>query len=169
MKKQLIFLLVSIFTILLFVGGASATLIGDNVTISYDPSWIAASSWTGDVSEYDVERNVQNVNIRFTTDITADSMVISFAPNLKNDFTNKDLVIALVGIDNLSFDVVNMSDPSVGLSFGSNWLALDFSGVNLASGGTVTATMHNPIPAPILLLGTGLVGLAGFRRKSKKQ
>lgn len=27
--------------------------------------------------------------------------------------------------------------------------------------------MHNPIPAPILLLGSGLVGLAGFRRRKK--
>jgi hypothetical protein len=35
--------------------------------------------------------------------------------------------------------------------------------------GDVTATAPVPEPATILLFGTGLVGLAGFRKKLKKR
>jgi len=30
-------------------------------------------------------------------------------------------------------------------------------------------TAHTPIPAPVLLLGTGLIGLAGFRRRPRRK
>ncbi len=53
--------------------------------------------------------------------------------------------------------------------------ALEFSGVNLGDGervleatlgtGKVTAT---PIPSPLILLGSGLMGIVGFRRKKQK-
>lgn len=162
MKNRSVFLTVAIFSIFLFSGAASASLIGDTVDISY-----ATSSSSYGFSNVLVVDGGPEVSLRgayqLATDITANSIVLNFI----GSYTNATSV-TVSGIDQLAFDAVDLSAPGVTATFGTNWVNLNFAGLDIANNRTVTATMHNPIPAPILLLGTGLVGLAGFRRKSKK-
>lgn len=92
------------------------------------------------------------------------SMVLSFYDTLG---TIEDII----GLDLIStIDVTGLTQED--LRFGTDYIALDVGHTKWRPGGHFTAQIDfaTPVPEPatILLLSSGLIGFAGFRRKFKK-
>jgi len=74
--------------------------------------------------------------------------------------------IASAGTYSFSKGDLGDLDHSYAYRWGIYWSAPN--GETIVGTSLSIETAATPIPAPILLLGTGLIGMAGFRRKFKK-
>lgn len=173
--KRLSLVILSTLFLLGSFGVASATLIDDSddlFTVAHYnlttpvPTSISTLE-VGDVfsfSVYDLTISDSSVSVYFNSDWVASG-------GIKGPKVSGIEVPSLVGLLGTSSSEATYANGVLSFNLGRY----------LASGTTLTAdfdfgsavntnpnVMHNPIPAPILLLGTGLIGMAGFRRKMKK-
>ena len=136
-------------------------LAGFDLTINYDSSILAFDSHTlgtelGDIdlfeaSDWTVGDNL--VEVSWIWDPV-------FWSNQPDSFTLATISFTGIsgGISDLFFSDVILSDDS--------WPAVAFSDVTLETGSVDVAPV--PEPTTMLLFGTGLAGLVGFRKKFKK-
>jgi hypothetical protein len=79
-----------------------------------------------------------------------------------------DDIVGLSLIGSVGVFGIEQSD----LTFGTDFISLSVGGTDWSAGGHFTAQMDfaTPVPEPttMLLLGSGLIGLIGYRRKLKK-
>ena len=169
MKKSLLLIISILFLTLFLTGAASATLIdsGDGLTAAFydhgqsvlSGSLQTGGSWTG------LYRN--------TVTATENQLLFTFEKTplsgiaLPNSYSTFGIQVG--DIDG-SFHgyYIDTNIEGVNYSFANGVFAIDLAGTTINTDSYLTATMHNPIPAPILLLGTGLIGMAGFRKRLKK-
>ncbi len=134
---------------------------------------------------YDVVIGSNSITIAFTR---------SYSYNA--DYSANGLFVSGVDTEILGLSSTsNVTSGTAGFDFTSGGISIDLRGVSVSYGDSLIATldfggavggddgdgsggeeldtgdtpnsMANPVPAPILLLGTGLFGLAGFRRKNR--
>jgi hypothetical protein len=151
----------------LHVGAATATISNGTVYV-YRPGDFGAFTTSGGLCALNRSGNAQT-DWRLDFDYTVKNLVFESAFYNPIDLVNLqyfdgatfigqrsitgDGVIDLSGIPRITSLVFDDSSTGAGFGFG------DFS-FNRAS--------SVPVPAPILLLGSGLLGLAGFRKKVKR-
>ena len=197
MKKALM-LIAGVAFLICAVGSAQASLIGDEVSLTHYISTAAGTStgtnltvvdgsadaWAatiGSSTYYNVNLNASDAYFDFTRNMTYGYAFNGFIlDGVADTVTGVSIDTAktnLVGFDmsRVSFTADSVTVNFAGLYANTNSeLGLVFELAAATGGGTGIETnndkpaMHNPVPAPILLLGTGLAGLAGFRRKNKK-
>lgn len=167
MKKTYLIIFSLLFLSFSLASGASATLIddGDGLTATFFISGISRASTTLAVGDSWI------APYRNAVSISEDQITFSFVGTTLTDIKSayKTFGIQVGDIDgSFSGYYIDTNIADVNYTFANGTFALDISGTSINTDSYLTATMHNPIPAPILLLGTGLIGLAGFRRKVKK-
>ena len=172
MKKSILSVLLGVLLIFTLSAVASATLIDDTVVFTHNTK-VGSSIVFENASEWSLASY-------YTVDVGADDIVITFN-NTPELLTPSFLTVSSLN-DSSGLLLSGIKSDWANTSFGTDSVTFDLSGLSFAYGFSITAeltfggieetnspaTMHNPIPAPILLLGTGLVGLAGFRRRIKK-
>ena len=196
MRKSFFAVLCAALLVFAFSGSSSATLIGDTVNIgNYLNSQPDANAGPVTIGSGIDWVYVDSMNNTFYTldieDYTADVDFIRAATYFNNAYSFNGLKIT--GFDSTLNGVTvttNLTgwDSDTMMEFGADYVTFNFTGLVAYNSDTFSAaldfgqiiqggetavetggnTMANPIPAPILLLGTGLVGLAGFRRRIKK-
>ncbi len=190
MMKSLQALAFAMAAIAILPGTAKATLIGDEVTISFqsrgttisvtgiagvDPLAIVVSSSAN--TRFDPVFGESFIEIGFSTEFFSNAWffreeVLVFSGL---DWGESGFVIGATMIETVSDTGLIASD----LIFTANSVTLDLNGVGLRNGETVRidlVTQHSPTgpsaavpePASLLIFGLGLAGLAGVQRRLRK-
>ena len=185
MKK---FLLIVLLFPAITIGTANATYIGDTVqgqiVNPYGWEWSNTSATVGP----GVEFTLVLLNVTFLADLTSDTLTLSYEntsdqPNVTlpplgftfNDLDWTDTSSTVIGFTESSNNFP--SYVSMSTVFNLDNLLIDISLTNTNPGDLFSVTFQfdtSPISAPvpepstILLLGSGLAGLAWYGRKRKK-
>ena len=182
MKKSLM-LLCAGFVLFGMVEIASATLIGDTVAIEhyYDGSLLGGSS----VVVVDGSSDIVIPNQAYEVNVEAYSILVDYIYETEGDIWwtetldfNGLVVSSLDDSTGAPLQAVTIDTNLVGwdmsrLSFLADAVYFDWQGIHFADDGLYfNATLdfgEAPVPEPstILLLGSGLAGLAFYRRKRK--
>jgi hypothetical protein len=178
MKKLTIILVAMTVLVTMASLGNAALMLGDEVTLSHrwpeaDSVWKEIVVPVGNSATF----SFHDGNFNYIVDVKPDGLFISFpdlglfgaseftglmvegiatnvVPQIATDFAGWDSSRIIIGADSLAF----------------NWSGL-YTGASLGGGtyfNVEAPAAHTPEPATMLLLGSGLVGLAGFGRKKFK-
>ena len=177
MKRVLIFACAIVLIFFWISGDASATLIGDQVTLTHwaGPNPLNQSTFTVEQGDVDLWLRANT----YSANVEADSIYIDFLLNYSygtyysfNGFEASDLdygpgyILSGVSID------TNMSGWNDSLLFfDDDSVSFNWTGQRITSDTyfdvTLTFTQTAPVPEPstIVLFSSGLIGLVGLRRK----
>ena len=153
-----------------FVGVAHAS------TITYNLDAGTATNWSGGTDPA-TGSVTGTVTIDTTTNLaTAGDLTFNLAPLGDFEFTVDGSHYGGPGINSAEFDDLSNNTlyahlyydtSNIGIGdlnlIGNNWIYM--AGTYYAFGGTLDPVSSTPEPSSLLLLGTGVLGLAGFARR----
>ncbi len=187
--KKLFLMILSTMFLLGMALPAQATLIGDTVELARYYSGAVKNVDTVTVTAGDAD--AWSIYSRYTVNVEDTSIAVDFGydrgvggvpftglqvSGIDDAFTDVSIDTNIAGWADSRLNILSdgLQFDWSGLSYNASTYfvaTLDFGTTQIPDLGSDISeqpSMHNPVPAPILLLGTGLMGLAGFRRKTKK-
>ena len=192
-KKLPILMIIMIAATLAIVPAASATTISDDISVngtligtvsltqggSGTCSTFSATSVCVDIEMTSGSVRLGGPVIGFSGDINENGMVTAVTDvsggfslaigNACGGIGSQTICLSTTGSATTSslFFVLTNADVSTGITLGSIHVAGDFCGTNPTCFATTTPSTPSTVPEPstLAMLGTGLVGLAGFVRR----
>ena len=182
--QRLLIVMAVVFSLMCFTGVAHASIINPDIVSCQLNGWDYRKIPIGDgyVSDpdTDIEFKITNKYDKSMNyfDIQVEQDTISITSHLSQTYTDtKEITIGDIdftdGSTIIGYNIIQ-ADQDIPVTFGSDWVTFNMAGANGISWSVGDAyqiqltTSAVPIPSAVMLLGSGLVGIAGVYKRKRK-